>query len=104
MSSQNLRLNFESRAESDGKMRFGVEGSFLEQLLGQRLSLFGSRISFVELVGGQLFTRRPGESFEVLRIGSVLNAVSLQGGIGRSEIPLSECRTNVFDNVGKGEG
>jgi hypothetical protein len=104
MSSQNLRLNFESRAESDGKMRFGVEGSFLEQLLGQRLSLLGSRISFVELVGGQLFTCRPRESFEVLWIGPVLSTISLQGGIGRSEISLNECSTNVFDNVGKGDG
>jgi len=34
----------------------------------------------------------------------VLRAVSLQGGIGRSEISLSECGTNVFDDVGKGEG
>jgi hypothetical protein len=34
----------------------------------------------------------------------MLSAVSLQGGIRRSEIPLSERCTNVFDNVGKREG
>ena len=89
MSSQNLGLNFESSAQCDGEMRFGVEGSLLQQLAGLRLGLLGSRISLIELVGGQLFTCRPGESFEVLRIDSMLSAVSLQGGISRSEIPLS---------------
>jgi hypothetical protein len=104
MSHQNLRLDFESGAERDWQVRFGVEGSLLEQLASEGLGLLRGSVSLVKLVGGQCFARRPRESFEICRIDTMLNPVGLQRRISGSKIPLRECSANVHNNIGETQG
>jgi hypothetical protein len=104
MSRQYLGLDFESSAQRDRQMRFGVEPSFLEQLAGESLCLLGRSFGLIEVVGSQCFARRPRESLKVDRIDAVLRAVGLKLGIGRCEIPLRKRGADVCNNIAERQG
>jgi len=83
-------------------MRLGIQGSLLQQLIGEGFGLLGGAVSLLKVVGVESCAGRPGESFEVSSVNPMLSAISLQFGICCSGISLSQGGANVVDNVSEG--
>ena len=100
MSGQYLGLDLNRGAESDRQMRLGIDGSLPQQLVGEGFGLLGSAVSLLKVIRVEGRASSPRESFEVCSVDAMLGAISLQFGICRSGISLSQGGANVVNDIG----
>ena len=81
-------------------MRLSIQGSLLQELASEGSGLLGDAVSLLKVIRVEGRASSPRESFEVCRVDAMLGSISLQLGIRRSGISLSQRGANVVNDIG----
>ncbi len=97
-SRQGLRFDFDGSAQGIRQVRFSIEGTLLELLHRENLSLFGIRRCLIVLMSVEGRASQPRVGLDVFGRDAVLAAVGFEVVLGGGETALGKGRADIFHN------